>query len=99
MCEYSSLINFFFPLLARPILWMLESFSAAFARGLHSLPNNKILDWSKLKVFADNTVNATQKLKFVLGGIENEVGKGENDGYQHFLLFPQCFQKAPSHGR
>ena len=26
--------------------------------------------------------------------VENIVGKGENDGYQHFLLFPQCFQKA-----
>ena len=25
---------------------------------------------------------------------ENIVGKGENAGYQHFLLFPQCFQKA-----
>ena len=24
---------------------------------------------------------------------ENIVGKGENAGYQHFLLFPQCFQK------
>ena len=24
----------------------------------------------------------------------NIVGKGENVGYQHFLLFPQCFQKA-----
>ena len=22
------------------------------------------------------------------------VGKGENAGYQNFLLFPQCFQKA-----
>ena len=26
--------------------------------------------------------------------IENIVGKGENAGYQHFLLFPQCFEKA-----
>ena len=26
--------------------------------------------------------------------VENIVGKGENSGYQHFLLFPQCFQKA-----
>ena len=25
---------------------------------------------------------------------ENIVGKGENAGYQHFLLFPRCFQKA-----
>ena len=26
--------------------------------------------------------------------IENIVGKGENAGYQHFLLFPECFEKA-----
>ena len=26
--------------------------------------------------------------------VENIVGKGENAGYWHFLLFPQCFQKA-----
>ena len=25
--------------------------------------------------------------------VENIVGKGENAGYQHFVLFPQCFQK------
>ena len=24
--------------------------------------------------------------------VENIVGKGENPGDQHFLLFPQCFQ-------
>ena len=33
------------------------------------------------------------KMKFVLGRVENIVGKGENAGCQHFLLFP-CFQKA-----
>ena len=26
--------------------------------------------------------------------LENNVGKGENAGNQHFLLFPQCFQKC-----
>ena len=26
--------------------------------------------------------------------VENSVGKEENAGYQDFLLFPQCFQKA-----
>ena len=26
--------------------------------------------------------------------VENFVEKGENAGYKHFLLFPQCFQKA-----
>ena len=25
---------------------------------------------------------------------ENIVKKGENAGYQHFLLFPQCLEKA-----
>ena len=29
----------------------------------------------------------------VFDWVEN-MGKGENGGYQHFLLFPQCFQKA-----
>ena len=27
--------------------------------------------------------------------IENIVGKGENAGNQHFLLFPQCFLPVP----
>ena len=27
------------------------------------------------------------------------MGKGENAGYQHFLLFLQCLQKAFSQGR
>ena len=30
----------------------------------------------------------------VLDKVENIVEKGENADYQHFLLFPQCFQKA-----
>ena len=33
---------------------------------VNSLPNDKILDWSKLKAFADNKINVTEKLKFVL---------------------------------
>ena len=32
--------------------------------------------------------------KIISDRIENIVVKGENAGYQHFLLFPQCFQKA-----
>ena len=34
------------------------------------------------------------KVKYGLGQIENIVGKGENAGYQHFLLFPHYFQNA-----
>ena len=40
-----------------------------------SLPNIIILDWSKLKGFADDNINVTQTLKFVLGMIENILGK------------------------
>ena len=57
------------------------------------LPNDKILDLSKFKAFADGNIISTQELKFVFGKVENIVGKGENAGYQHLLLFPQCFQK------
>ena len=30
----------------------------------------------------------------VFDRLENIVRKGENAGKQHFLFFPQCFQKA-----
>ena len=65
----------------------------SFQKKINSLPNDKFLDWSKLKGFADEKINVAEKLKFVLQRVENIVGKGENAGYQHFLLFPQCFQK------
>ena len=61
----------------------------------NSLPNDKILDWSKLKAFADNKINPTKQQAFFAGWVDNIVGKGENAGYQHFLLFQQCYQKAP----
>ena len=61
---------------------------------LNSLPDDKILGLSKLKAFADNKSNVTQNIKAVFRRIENIVGKEENVGYRHFLLFPQCFQKA-----
>ena len=61
---------------------------------LNSLLNEKFLDWSILRAFADNKMAVTEKIKFVLEILENIVGKGENAGYQHFLLFPQYFQKA-----
>ena len=39
-------------------------------------------------------LNVAQNLNFALKRVENTVGKGENAGNQHFLLYPQCFQKA-----
>ena len=60
---------------------------------LKPLPDDKILGLPKLKAFADDKLNVTQDFKVVFYRIENIVGKEENGGYQHFLLFPQCFQR------
>ena len=61
---------------------------------VNSLPNNKILDCSKLKVFADDKMKLAKMMIFVLDRVENIVGKGENTGYHHFLLSLKCFQKS-----
>ena len=77
--------------------WCKTSFSQLIVNGFelfNSVPNNRFLDWSKFKELADDKINATQKLKFVFGWVENIAGKGENAGCQHFLLFLQCLQKA-----
>ena len=65
---------------------------------INSLPNDKILDWSKLKAFADGNFNIAKVMIFVCDRVENIIGKEENAGYQHFLLFPQCFQKLSFSG-
>ena len=45
----------------------------------NSLPNKKKTKTSSnLKAFADNKINATPKMKFVIGRVEITVGKGEN---------------------
>ena len=63
------------------------------------LPDDKILDWSKLKQSADDNfefdVNSRKFSKRVLKKKKkNTVGKGEIARYEQFLLFPQSFQKA-----
>ena len=42
---------------------------------INNLPNNKILDWSKLKAFSDDKCDLRIKI------CDNIVGKGENAGY------------------
>ena len=41
-----------------------------FCLAIKPLPNDKTLDWSKMKAFADDKINVTEKLKFVLGKIQ-----------------------------
>ena len=61
---------------------------------INPLPNDKILDLFKLKAFAEDKMNVAKLMIHGLDRAENIVGKEENPGYQHFLLFPPCFQKA-----
>ena len=52
----------------------------------------------KLKVFAGDKVVLAQMMQFLFERLEKIVGKGENAGYQHFLLSRQCFLKGFSLG-
>ena len=67
-----------------------------------SAPNHDFLEFStKFDTGPDSehltlyhaiaTLNTLKKKAF-----ENILGKGENAGHQHFLLFPQCFSTFPS---
>ena len=65
---------------------------------LNPLPNNKFFDWSELKELADDKINVTEKLKFVLGRAENIVAENIvfkrlllQGRYKQFLLFSQWF--------
>ena len=59
-----------------------------------TLPNNKMLDMSNFKAFADDKIILAQKLKFVLEKVENIVGKGEKCWLPPFSPFPTMFSKA-----
>ena len=54
---------------------------------LNSLPNFE----SELKAFADDKLNVAEMMISFSDRVENNVGKGENVGYQNVPLFPQCF--------
>ena len=48
----------------------------ALAKGeFNSLPNDKILDWSKIKALADDKINVVQKLKFCVWEGRKHCGK------------------------
>ena len=52
------------------------------------------MDFSNFKALADDNLTVTKMMNSVSGRVQNIVEKGENAGHQHFLLFPQCFQKT-----
>ena len=60
-------------------------------RAFISYHTTKILALTKWKAFADKKFSVAEMMIFVFHRVGNIMGKGENAGYQHFLLFPQCF--------
>ena len=56
----------------------------------------QILDPSILKEFADDNIDINENDRKFSKRVENAVGKGESARYEHFLFFPQCFQKTYS---
>ena len=58
-----------------------------------------LLEWNKLKAFADDKCNVAKIMIPVSDRVEDIVGKGGNAGYHHCFLFPQCFQRASLSGR
>ena len=59
-----------------------------------SFPKQKILDYFKLKEFADSNLKFDENGWNFFKSVENTVGKGEIACYEQFLLFLQCFQKT-----
>ena len=53
------------------------------------------LDWSKLRAFADDKVNVTSELKFVIGMVENIVGKGKMLVTSIFSFSHNAFKSCP----
>ena len=85
--------------LLSPVLQTINSF--CIKEWFNSLPNKKkYKTGSKLKAFAEDSLNLVQMMisVFFFDRIENILGKGENAGDQHFLLFPESFQKAAFFG-
>ena len=53
---------------------------------------------TKLKAFSGKKLDVAKMPISLFDSLENTVGKGENAGYQYFLLFSQCFPKPSSVG-
>ena len=75
-------------LLSHCVLYPLGELSAIFIKF------EIVFQFGSLKFVLWESVNMDQMIGFVFDEEEKIVGKGENIGNQHFLLFPQCLQKT-----
>ena len=59
---------------------------------VNPFPKQQILDWSKLKEFADNNFKFDENGRNLYECVENTVGKEEIACYEQYFVFPHCFQ-------
>ena len=60
-------------------------------------PNDNTFALSKLKAFAEYKLHVKKTIP-LRDRLENTMGKGENAGNQHFLLFPVTDDHSFKHG-
>ena len=60
--------------------------------GINTLPDDKILDQTKLKAFADDKLNVTKMIISVFESVENIVGKGEIACTRNFFFSHNVFK-------
>ena len=60
----------------------------------NALPNNKFLDWSKLKAFADHKINLTEKQQIFFGIGRKHCGKRRKYWFPAFSPIPSMFSKG-----
>ena len=59
----------------------------------YPFPKRQILDYSKLKEFADDNFEFDENGRKFSKQVERTAGKGEIARNEQFLIFPQCFQQ------
>ena len=91
--------HIFYPLKKDYTILVTMELSSASACNFNSLPQDKILDCSKLKPFADDKIKVFKIMIFDFDRVENIVGKGENAGYQHFSFSHNVFKRLLIQGR
>ena len=69
-------------------------FSISIYSKFNSLPNDKNFWLLQIEWICRRQNKCDSKPNICFGKGRKHCGKGENAGYQHFLLFPQCFQKT-----
>ena len=65
----------------------------------YPFPNDKILDLTKLKAFADDKLNLTKVIMSVFDRVENIVGKGEIACTSNFSFSRNVFTRLLSQTR